>query len=973
MLERVPRSSSPVLVGRQAELRQLHAALERAVAGEAGMVLLGGEAGVGKTRLLEEYAEEVRRSGVRVISGACLDLGADNLPYAPITAALRDLLHQVGRDALARLLPDPAVLSRLLPEIATPSGEAESDIARARLFEHVLVLLGRLAAERPLVVIVEDAHWADPSTRDLLLFLIRNLRTEQVLLVVSYRTDEINRRHPWRPRLAELAQLRGVTMVEVPRLDRAETDELVTHLSGAPVDSALAHDVFARSEGNPLFVEAIVSCGEETCRLDDSLRDLLLRHTERLPDASTEVLRVISCGGTFVEHRLLAAVTGAGEGALADALRSAVDANVLVAQHDGYAFRHALIREAVHEDLLPGEHTALHARYAEAIEADPTLLPVSRAAVEAAHHWYSAGVNDRALASAWRAAEEARESAAYAEQLQMIERVLELCERVPDGPGLIGLGKLDLLSAAMQAAERSGDLDRGVRYATAALALVDAAADPEAAATLLERRSRMRISLGRSGAEDLAEAQRLVRDRPASAAKASVLLASAKALLLDDRHAEAEPLVEQGLAESQALGDDLLLARALINVAMAQSHVGDLAPALQSFAAAREHATAAGATTTRINVLTNESDLLCAFGQHERSLQIAQAGIERARTAGLERTVGAFLAINVAEPLLALGRWDEAESTIRSALELAPPPSSQAFLQKVLGDLLLARGDVAGARAALAAATKVAGQHPSPQLELPMVRLGAMIALAEGRPADALATVLSSLDMHACSSRWLWPLVVVGAQASGALAAAGRHADPDLGTPELASLRATAARLAVHGPVQEAWAAAFAAEAERASGSAEPAPWLAALAAWEAIGQPYESAYAGYRAAEALVPKDREAAADALRVASERADALRAQPLLDALGRLGHRARLASGGAAASPSAPGGLTPRELDVIRLLAAGRSNAQIASALFISAKTASVHVSNILAKLGLSSRGEAAAAAYRLGVLDHSPDA
>ncbi len=403
---------SPVLVGRADQLAVLADALAGAQAGTPAALLIGGEAGIGKSRLIGEFAT---RADGRVLIGSCLELGASGLPFAPFTQVLRQVVRELGVAGITGLLSGRASgeLGRLLPELADPTtredtaypGEAYPGEARARLFEQMLTLLQGLAQAGPLALIIEDAHWADRSTRDLLTFLIRNQQVPAgLLIVVTFRSDELHRNHPLRPLLAELGRIAWVERLELPRLSRADAVALMSAILTHEPAAAVADTVFRRSEGNPLFVEHLIGCETE---VPDSLRDMVLASLQRLPDDTTDLLRVASAGGIWVGHALVAEVSGLGEEDLARALRPAVAANVLVADADGYQFRHALIQEVMHDDLLPGEHSRLHARYAEAIQRRPSLVPAGRAAISLAYHWYSAHDVTWALVSAWEAASEA--------------------------------------------------------------------------------------------------------------------------------------------------------------------------------------------------------------------------------------------------------------------------------------------------------------------------------------------------------------------------------------------------------------------------------------------------------------------------------------------------------------------------------------------------------------------------------------
>jgi predicted ATPase len=308
----------------------LGSALADAVDGQASAVLLGGEAGVGKSRLIQEFASEAAAQGTQVIVGQCVELGGDGLPFAPIAGALRDLSGQLGTQQLVALAgPGGSILPTLLPEL----GETEDTISdgRGRLFEVVTVLLERASVERPLVFVVEDLHWADASTRDLLRFAIRALDGARVLIIASYRSDEIHRKHPLRPSLAELDRVRAVRRLDVPRLSQDEVGEQLTGILGSTPSRGVVEKIFRRSEGIPFFVEELVRAGADGQygALPDSLRDLLLVRVEQLSPPTQEVLRVLSFGSAQVDDALLNAVVELDEIELETALREAVSANLI--------------------------------------------------------------------------------------------------------------------------------------------------------------------------------------------------------------------------------------------------------------------------------------------------------------------------------------------------------------------------------------------------------------------------------------------------------------------------------------------------------------------------------------------------------------------------------------------------------------------------------------------------------------------
>ncbi|HXZ77824.1 MAG TPA: LuxR C-terminal-related transcriptional regulator, partial [Streptosporangiaceae bacterium] len=824
---------------------------------------------------------------------------------------------------------------------------------------------------------------------DLTAFLIGSQQVlDGVLIIVTYRSDELHRTHPLRPLLAELGRLSWVERIELPRLGRLHADELVAHITGREPEPRLADQIYRRAEGNPLFVEELLCCdGGLAAELSESLRDLLLAGVQRLPEETQELLRAASAGGQRSSHALLAAVTGLDGDELARRLRPAVAANVLRADEDGYTFRHELGREAIYDDLLPGERTRLHTRFAEALGSDAGLVAPGRGLIEQAHHWYHAHDTAWALVSAWQAAAAAGHALAHAEQLTLLARVLELWDKVPDAAQRIGASHLDVLEQAAATAKGADEPERGIAFASAALKEIDPAAEPVRAALLLETRATLGDESGRTDpAADLRAALELVPAGLGDAARARVLVSESKYLAVP-HGPEGRAAAEEALSLAQQVGDAATQVSALCELACIESHSGNDLAALAMLAEARSLAVKAGALRPLLHAAINESHVLEGMGEHERAAEVARAGIASARDYGLARSTGTFLAINVAEPLVSLGRWDEAIEVIEHALALSPPRINRLALRLLAGDIAMRRGDLGGARELADAAR--AGLSPAghqgcreAQYYLPLAQLEAELFLAEGRPADARDVVTAAADrfdlVH--DPRYAWPLLAVGARACTAPAAVRGQAAAEQGGDLLGRLRTLAGKMDASGPVQLAGRLTFTAEAgaelaDEADGGQDRAQWDAAAAAWERAAQPYQVAVAMLRAADAaMTAGDRDAAAQRLRRAAELADQLGARPLGEEIGLFARNARLTLGAGRddTSPAPlPLGLTARENEVLRLVAAGRSNPEIAAELFISAKTASVHVSNILAKLGVSGRGEAAAAAYRLRLFDPAP--
>jgi predicted ATPase len=387
-------------------------------------------------------------------------------------------------------------LARLVPELGAPA-PGPVTTAPSRLFELLLGVVHRLAERGPVLLVVEDLHWADRSTRDLLGFLVRNLRGG-IALVLTYRTDELHRRHPLRPFLAELERGRRVERIELAPLTRRELADLIAGILGRRPSSRLVADILDRSQGNPFFAEELLAAHLDGVELSPALRELLLTRIGALPEETQQVLRMAAAAGPRVDHQLLAAVAAVPGQRLLELLREAVTHHLLAAEtgSDAYTFRHALVREVLYDDLLPGERGALHAAYAGALaeRARPAELG------QLAHHWHAAhNAGAALLASVW-AGQAAEAAYALAEAEEHYSRALELWGQAPDAAARSPLDRPALLRRAAQAAMLTGETNRAVALVRQALAAVDRTAAPLLTGALLERLARYRWMSGDSEA-----------------------------------------------------------------------------------------------------------------------------------------------------------------------------------------------------------------------------------------------------------------------------------------------------------------------------------------------------------------------------------------------------------------------------------------------------------------------------------------
>ncbi|GAA4945415.1 LuxR family transcriptional regulator [Yinghuangia aomiensis] len=985
---------SPVFVGRLPELSRLAEALRDADGGTPAVVLVGGEAGVGKTRLLQEFLAQAESSGAVTAVGGCLELGAEGLPFAPVSAAMRALSDGLGPELADAVAGREHDLAWVMPHIApAPAGDASGDYDRARLFELMLRVLERLGQDRTLVVAFEDLHWADASTRELLAFLIRSLRRGRILIVGTYRADAVDRRHPLRPFLAELDRIRAVRRLDLGRLTRAQVGEQLRGILDEDVPRRLVRQIFQKSEGNAFFVEEL-ACSVRGGRLDglsDTLRDLLLIRVEELPEAGQRVVRFAAVGGSTVNHALLSEVAGLGGMELDDALRAAISQYVLLPTKDGdgYQFRHALVREAVRDDLLPGERMRKYVRYAEALERNPELVPADEHASRLAMYWYHAGRATEALPAVLAAAEAARARYAFGEQFRLLERALELWEQVAEPEALTGITLLDLLLTAIPPARFDSAYDKALAFTRQALDLVDPAEDPRTAAHLWTLRAGLlRNSSRSSGLAELQKAEALLVDLPPSIEHARVLGQIARDEMLEKPTEKSVATAREALAIAQRIGspaDEAAILKTLGCLLVSLSHVEE---GLAQFDEALAIAKRASEPDIMCLVLSNQASVLEGLGRHVEAADAARESAGIARERGLMRGIGAFTIGNLAESLISLGQWDEADRLLDESFEYDPKAQTQAHMHQLVVQIALARGDIARATHCLDKAREMAASkwYIEPQFRLPLRTLEVAVARRLGRLTDVreiLATELG-IPLPAGHQRYVWPLLVEAARAEGDVTELAGYprggAELKARQEALTRIRTAALSLARDCEMDAAHAVNLRAELARAEGEATVALWEDAVAGWEKAGQPYVLARVRCRLAVVLIAAgDRGRAAEVLSASHHAAVALGARPLAEETELLARRARLPLDGTpvpglraadtADAIVADGPvLTPRERDVLRLVVDGRSNRQIAEELFISVKTASVHVSNILGKLEVSSRGEAAALANRLQLLD-----
>jgi DNA-binding CsgD family transcriptional regulator len=926
------------IVGRAVERDAMSAAYARVLAGQSQVLLVTGPAGIGKTRLVDDLCAGAAEA--RVLTGESAPLTGTMLAYGPFVAALRDharwlLENDHSGDMLTR---------------------------RHRLFVRVLQALADLAAQAPVLLVLEDLHWADESSCELLGFLAVRLRAQPVMVVATLRDDQLS--SATRQWLAELERRRGVLRLRLPPLAPAEIAEVIADLMPADAGAEATARVISAAEGNPLYARELASA--DPGLMPASIADAVLAKAAGATPQTRAVIDQVSVADGGLSHELLAATVPLVETRLLAAARAAVGSGLLTPAGDGYMFTHTLVRQVIYAQILPGERRRLHRRLAEALAgqpgSDPGLL---------AQHWHLAGCPDRAAAPALQAARDAISVRAYPEARKNYSLAIELANWLPSaGP--------DLMEEAARAASWAGDPEQAAAWAADAVAQTDAAA-PVDLARRLERLGRYQWEMGdpKAAVEATGRAMVILERHPPSRLQARVLAALATRRLLLGETDASLPLAVRAVAVAQDTDTVAVHAHGLATMGIIKAERGDLDAGLADLQTAFALACRAGSVEDTVRAVANRVYLLYRAGRLTEAVKVAQEGRSSVAAMGAPPSMMAVIGNNAAGALVASGQWAEADQLL-AELVAESATNFTRYLQLLQLELAVGRGQAA--RAADLAAT-LRKSPEDPRLIGPLHACLAEQALNAGDMAGAAAEVVDGLAVlaGAALAEEEIRLLADGARLAADLALLPRSAQPPdtpNGWEQLAATFAEEAVLIVaeHGagqPDLAAFGAVVAAEDARRLGRDSRATWRAAAEAWQKAGWPYHEAYARLReAAAAARAGRREQATRALAACQDLAQRLEAAPLLAQAADLARRARLAPSTAkpaqSAAPGARFDLTDRELEILARLVRGDSNRQIARALFISDRTVAVHVSRILGKLAVRNRTEAATVGARLGL-------
>jgi DNA-binding CsgD family transcriptional regulator len=994
------------LIGRSRELRLLEAALAAADRGRPSMVLVVGDAGIGKSTLVESVLGDARSGGALGLLGHCLADGSGGYPFAPFVEIFRTLILDTDPARIPALLgPARAEFGALLPELAGRIGATGGPSLRrgmassVHLFELILGTVERLTRERLALVVLEDLQWADDSSRDLLGFLVRTVRESRVVVMATTRPEAMARAHPLRPFLAELERVDRVQRIDLAGLDRAEMRELLTGELGRPPAPSYLARIAERSAGNPFYARQLAALSEAdaAAALPPRLHDVLIARVAALSERTQHVLRLAAIGGPVVDEDLLATVAELAPADVTAALREAIDPRVLRVVDAGgppaVRFAHTLLQDAVAGELLPGERARAHAAFALALERRPTMAGSSAAATaQLARHRDGAGRLDRAFAATVDAAAAAHEVRAYADAARLYERAIaltrDLSQRGPSGAadasGVTPVDLSDLFHRAAESAALAGQYARAVELAREALSAARRDGRIERLSMLEER---LRWFLWQAGDIDaaLASARAAVAAEasdPVSAGRSRSLSHLGGLLMLCGRIVESAPITASALEMALEVGALPEAAIALGVLAWDEALSGAADAGLSRLREALGMAELLGADEGVALGYTHLAAMLEACGRAGEALDTAERGIATLERIGLGGTYGGALRTTAASAAFDLGRWGEAAGLIDEALEAQIAEGDAVWVRMTAARIALGRGEINVARRH-AEIARVLADAPTPvRNRLGVLAVGVEVDLASGR-IDAARDVLETwLEQPLDPDVSTWPpaeaaLCALGVRAEAEAAAIAPGDVSELGRAAAAADRFVARLRSLDDADARvsAWTAFAMAERTRISGPPDAAAWNAAALAFETLPRPYVAAFCHLREAEASAAShSRHAGATlALRAAHRTAAALGAATLERECLLLARRARIDLEPAGSALSDEGdrtrsalGLTPREIEVLRLLAAGRTNREIGDALFITGKTASVHVSNIFAKLDVGSRIEAANLAHRLGL-------
>jgi DNA-binding CsgD family transcriptional regulator/tetratricopeptide (TPR) repeat protein len=957
----------------------------RARAGFSTAVLVEGEAGIGKSRLVAELLAAFREPKDLVAVGHGVELAGGELPYGTAAGALRALVRDAGvdvvRNAAAAYLSDLSTLCLQL-------GDAAAVTDRTRLLTAYVATLDALAADRLVCLVVEDLHWTDISSRDLFTYLVRVAGPGHLLVVFTVRTHDAAVDPAVADLVSDLAALPGVDRISLTPLSDAEVAALVSDLASSDPEPAEVSRIVALAQGSPLLTGQLVAAGlDSTNKVPGSVLAPLSTKVRRLDQPARRLVQLAALTDGPIPQRLLMqahrlAGDQASAGSFETAIEDALTAGLLRfdrAEHH-YSFTHALLREAVESTISPHDRLRGHRLWAELMSEPRNHGGDPFVQIAAAHHWAESGDDTHAFDAALRAARIAGRLGAWPEAGRLLRRALGLYVRVPDAADRSGLTRDRVLADAIMFLLRGGRSEE-------MRALIEDEIRRSADSTDHERSLTLQlIKTAHTHFHELHEPG--PDDR--SKADAELLLG-----------ATGSPLLPMGLIPLgwtlRASHPDLSfrLHRRALEVVMSERMDNRVIAATTHVCAHLAERGRFDEALGLLHTLDSEGrdsyelatldaeigELHCRQGRFRDAARFFERAISQVPNPALQPNGWCASALGLTDVQLGLGDWADAERWLARIADL-PTVFTDLQMWQFANSVTLAcgRGRLEGAGRLAEQARSLVSVPPEELHWWPRTLLlgsATELATTAGRPfeaRDAAGPVLAMLLVDNPVSE-AWPVVLTAARAEGDLADARTVSATDRDRAAVALVRDAAERMLRAGAYNEARYTQTTADLLRAEGHTDASIWLEVVEAWRRIEHVPHLGWALHRYANAANTEgDKGAATDALSEAWEIAITLGAEPLRASVIDLTRRAHLKLDTRDTAPARPQSrsrlarLTDRELEVLRHVAQGETNDELASALFISPKTASVHVSRILTKLDVTSRAKATAVAYEEGLFD-----
>jgi DNA-binding CsgD family transcriptional regulator len=985
-----PRALAPRMIGRQGALQDLEVHLGLATSGSGRVVFVVGEAGVGKTCLTRAFIEQLRAvQAVEILEGQCYEED-EGVPYGPFIGVLRSLVRAHGPSALTAAAGQWAEgLFRLLPEWQTALPVARRDDGpqeqKRRFFETIYRVI-RPESEQPCrIVVLEDLHWADESSQELVRFLARAIEGERLLVLGTYRSDELHRRRLLNHHIAQLMRERRYHEVQLRPLSRDDLARMLEAILGETPPNAFVYLLHDHTGGNPFIVEEILKAliaqnrlhalitaarhgkGSTNVTFPPSLQESILSRTADLDEQASAVLTYAAVIGRRFDFELLLHLTGMEEAVLVRAIETLIAGQLVVEERDDaedrYAFRHALTREVVYGHLLGRERRLRHRAILEALEEMHAATPAA-VVDQLAYHSLRARELEKVARYALLAGERAARMSAWREAVAHYETALELLGA--DDPR----AQADLYDRLGEVAFPIGDTDVYLRYWREAQRLYEEIGDRRKVADVLRRLGQATWERGETQAalECNRAAIAELEAEPPGPELGMAYSALARRYALLTRPDESILWGEKALHLAEALGDERLTPDALNSVAIALSDLGEWQKSIACLERSRAVAERHGMAYDMLRACNSLGDKLFYTGDFRRAARVLREGLTLADQHGFDLYKG-FMQHNLAEAEMALGHWDESRELIEQAILAGKLgyPIARLVGMPDKGELLLRQGRLEEAQYVLEEILPECEQQGEFQRLHRVYAILAQVYLARGNIGSAMRMIERGVALWRETRSLLRSTLLLRVGVEVALAAGHDERVDEL----IAGLTAIAADAA------QPLALAYFADAQGLiamhEGRNDDAAmhFQDAIERWQAMGCPYEEAGARQHWAEIRLlsgePDARRQASTALITARETFARLAARLEIESVDAVMKEHGLTTRTTRSIAGGAGALTPREREVLILIAQGKSNREIAEELFISQKTTEIHVGHILSKLGCTSRTQAATLALAHGLV------